>query len=169
MLYLGKDQSNISSYPNVQKHLSRFKSILEDRREVKNGRIKFHQLQWYRVENIFTHKKLVVPYRSKINTFAMNNQEWFCRSDCYTITEKTNKCEIRYILALLNSSLYFQWLYHRGKRKGETLELFQAPLSEIPIKEISKEEQKPFVDIVNQILEITSEPNYNPDKPPQNS
>ena len=123
-------------------------------------------MQWYRTERIFTQNKLVVPYRTTTNTFAINNQEWFCRSDCYVITERTNECDLRYILALLNSSLYFQWLYHRGKRKGQTLELFQAPLSEIPIKKISSEQQRPFIDLVEQILEITSAENYDPKNPP---
>jgi adenine-specific DNA-methyltransferase len=56
-------------------------------------------------------------------------------------------------VALLNSKLYFQWLYHRGKRKGDTLELYQQPVSEIPIKRESEEHQKAFIDIVDQILE----------------
>jgi adenine-specific DNA-methyltransferase len=166
LLYLGKTRSDISSYPNIQKHLSRFRNILNDRREVQNGRIKYHQLQWYRTEDIFMGNKLVVPYRTTSNTFAINNQEWFCRSDCYVITEKTNECDLKFILGILNSKLYFQWLYHRGKRKGEILELFQAPLSEIPIKKISPSEQQPFINLVDRIFAITSFANYDPKNPP---
>jgi len=157
LLYLGKNHSNISLYPNIEKHLNRFREILDDRREVKNKRIKYFQLQWYRTEEIFIQKKIVVPYRTNKNTFAINNQEWFCRSDCYVITKKTSEYDLRYILALLNSSLYFHWLYNRGKRKGEILELFQVPLSEIPIKNISTKKQKPFIDLVDKIHSITKD------------
>jgi adenine-specific DNA-methyltransferase len=52
----------------------------------------------------------------------------------------------------LNSTLYFLWLYHKGKRKGEMLELYQKPLTEIPIKRISANQQKPFVVLVDRIL-----------------
>jgi adenine-specific DNA-methyltransferase len=68
------------------------------------------------------------------------------------ITEKNSSLDLLYMLALLNSRLYFQWLYHRGKRKGEMLELFQVPLSEIPIKRISKGEQVVFIKLAEKIL-----------------
>lgn len=63
-----------------------------------------------------------------------------------------NERSHRYILALLNTKLYFQWLHHRGKRKGEMLEPYQNPLSEIPIKVISSQEQKPFIALVDKIV-----------------
>jgi len=59
---------------------------------------------------------------------------------------------LKYVLALLNSRLFFIWLYHKGKRKGEMLEPYQKPLSEIPIKVISGTEQKPFIALVDRIL-----------------
>ena len=59
---------------------------------------------------------------------------------------------LKYVLALLNSKLVFVWLYHRGKRKGEMLELYQKPLSEIPIKRIAPDGQKPFIKLVDRIL-----------------
>jgi hypothetical protein len=34
------------------------------------------------------------------------------------------------------------------------LEMYQQPLSEIPIKNISLEEQQPFIDLVDKIIEI---------------
>jgi hypothetical protein len=160
LLYLGKKQYDISQYPNIQRHLNRFKGILNDRREVLNGKIKYHQLQWCRTEEIFTNRKIVVPYRARYNSFAYNNQEWFCRSDCYIITQKDNKYNLKYLLSLLNSSLYYKWLYHKGKKKGEILELFRKPLSEIPIKNILPTEQKPFIEFADKILTITKDDDY---------
>ena len=152
LLYIGRNLDSLDDYPHIAAHLKKFRPILSDRREVKNGLIKFFQLQWPRTEDIFISDKLIVPYRSEKNTFAYNNTEWFCRSDCYVITEKTPAYSLKYLLALLNSRLYFQWLYHRGKRKGEVLEMFQIPLSEIPVKCIDKDAQKPFINLVDQIL-----------------
>jgi adenine-specific DNA-methyltransferase len=152
LLYIGRNLESLYDYPNILAHLKKFKPILSDRREVKNGFIKYFQLQWPRTEDIFVSDKLIVPYRSEKNTFAYNDTEWFCRSDCYVITEKNPTYSLKYLLTLLNSRLYFQWLYHRGKRKGEVLEMFQIPLSEIPVKCIDRDTQKPFVNLVNKIL-----------------
>ena len=40
------------------------------------------------------------------------------------------------------------------------LELYQVPLSEIPIKKISKTDQKPFVSVVDKILATTKDEDY---------
>jgi len=73
---------------------------------------------------------------------------------------------LKYILSLLNSKLFYVWLYFNGKKKGELLELLYKPVSEIPIKIISKTEQMPFVEMVDQILAITKNQDYlkNPQK-----
>ena len=62
--------------------------------------------------------------------------------------------------------MYYVWLFYKGKRKGEILELYQKPLSEIPIKKVSTDQQKPFIHLVDQILSITKDDDYldNPGK-----
>jgi adenine-specific DNA-methyltransferase len=70
----------------------------------------------------------------------------------YFITNPKPKVSLKFVLALLNSKLYFAWLYYKGKRKGEMMELYQKPLSEIPLKVISATEQKPFIASVDRIL-----------------
>lgn len=40
------------------------------------------------------------------------------------------------------------------------LELYQKPLSEVPIKLIPNSQQKPFVDLVDQLLSLTYSNNY---------
>jgi len=60
--------------------------------------------------------------------------------------------DLKYLTALLNSRLYYQWLFHRGKRKGNVLEMMQVPLSEIPVKYLDAKAQKPFVTLTDRIL-----------------
>ena len=79
----------------------------------------------------------------------------------YYITNPHKDYHIKYILGLLNSKLYFVWLYHKGKRKGETLELYQKPLSEIPIKKVSSDIQNSIVKIVDEIIALKkTNPNH---------
>jgi len=165
MLYYNK-KIDLDRSPNIAKHLNNFRKILEQRLVTYNEKYHWTELHRARKESIFLSEKIVVPYRAKINSFAYNNVEWFCRSDSYVITKKREVLDLKYILGLLNSKLYHLWLYYKGKRKGKILELFQTPLSEIPIKEISSSQQTPFINLVNQILAITKDADYleNPDK-----
>ena len=113
-----------------------------------------------RDEKTFSGPKIICPQRSYENTFAYNELEWFASADVYFITQKDNSINLKYVLALLNSKLYYLWLYHRGKRKGEMLEIFYTPLSEVPIKKISTNEQGPFISLVDKIQSITKDEDY---------
>jgi hypothetical protein len=144
-------------YPDIFDHLSKYKIILENRLISYNEKYHWTAIHRPRDENIFIKPKIVTPYRSQINSFAYNECEWFCRTDTYVITAKNNKANLKYILGLLNSKLYFHWLYNRGKRKGEILELFYAPLCEIPIPETSSENKMKIETIVNKIIKIKKE------------
>ncbi len=151
ILYFSEElDSNL--YPNIYAHLNRFKPILSKRLQRYNEHYHWTSLHRERDSRIFTSPKIVAPQRSKRNTFAYNDEEWFSSADCYFMTGTNSNIDIKYILALLNSKLYYLWLYHKGKRKGELLELYAKPLSEIPVKLISLQEQKVFVELVNQII-----------------
>lgn len=139
-------------YPDIYNHLLRFKPILEKRLETYNEHYHWTAIHRSREEKIFCGEKIVVPYRTKKNTFAYNNIEWFCRSDAYIITAKNEKSNLKELLGILNSKVYYLWLCYRGKRKGEILELFQKPLTEIPIVTLSEDEKENVIDIVNKII-----------------
>ena len=145
---------NIENFPNIEKHLNKFKRIIS------RYAYRWHDLHRSRGTEIFLSPKIVAPQRSYRNTFGYNEISWYATSDVFFITQKDKTISLKYILTLVNSRLYYLWLYNRGKRKGETLELIAKPLSEIPIKKISKDEQKPFINLVDKILAITKDDNY---------
>ncbi|HCS74449.1 MAG TPA: hypothetical protein DIW17_11325, partial [Clostridiales bacterium] len=155
LLYISKKTKSIDEYPNILNHLRKFWPVLQRRREAQNGAIRPFQLQWARTEDIFLGEKIVVPYRTKENAFAYNNEEWFCRSDVYVITSKEKEeVDLFYLLGVLNSKLSYIWLYNRGKRKGEVLELFQVPLSEIPVISLSTHDKKRISSLASDITNI---------------
>ncbi len=146
----------------IKDHLDKFRSILERIRSINNEKISYYPFlrRGTAHQEIFESPKIVAPQRSPNNTFGYNEIPWYGSADIYFITENDKSISLKYILALLNSKVYYVWLYYRGKRKGETLELYQKPLSEIPIKKISTEGQRPFIEIVDKILEITKTEDY---------
>ncbi len=60
----------------------------------------------------------------------------------------------------LNSKLFYVWLYNKGKRKGESLELYQKPLSEVPIYIASDDVQNKIKLLVDEILEDSSKKKF---------
>lgn len=149
-------------YPDVYQHMCYFKNILEERLTTYNE--KYHWTAIHRPRNgrVFEKgvPKIVVPYRTRVNSFAYNEIEWFCRSDCYVITSKNDELQLKCLLAMLNSDTYYFWLYNRGKRKGEALELFQKPLSEIPIIIPDKDIQTELVTLADNITELRKNDRY---------
>ncbi len=163
-------KNNISNYPKVKKHLLKYKKILDDQGVRYEENFPWYALNRPRNKNIFEDRdKIILPYRAKVNNFAYSDTPIYGSRDVLFVRKKKKEYKTFYILALLNSKLFYYWLYHRGKRKGETLELYQKPLSEIPIKKISMPNQKPFIEIVDKILTITKSGGYleNPEKQAQ--
>jgi len=165
VVYATRDLS-IQKYPNIHGHFKKFKKVINARSQERGEMQAALKLgKWWvifaaRNKDIFLGKKIVSPQRCYKNNFSYNEADWFASADVYFITEKYTDIDLRYVLSLLNSALYYLWLYHRGKRKGEMLELLYKPLSEIPIKKIAINEQKPFVDIANKILSVANGKDY---------
>lgn len=148
---------DLSKVPNLIRHLKKFKVVLENRKDTANGlQTAIVKGFWWpigaRKKLDFAKAKIVAPQRSRENTFGYNEVPWYASADVYFITEKDKSVALKYVLGLLNSKLYYLWLYHRGKRKGETLELYQKPLSEIPIKKASADKQRSVLILVDKIL-----------------
>ena len=139
---------------NIKSILQIYKPILVRIREInKENTDYWHQLRRGTAHpHIFTCNKIVCPQRSKLNTFGYNECDWYASADVYYITNPKGGYQIKYLLGLLNSKLIYIWLYNKGKRKGESLELYQKPLSEIPIFKAEVKDQKDVIDLVENII-----------------
>lgn len=138
-------------------HLKKFELLLRSRGEFIDGRRPWYAMHRSRDQKIFEGPKIVCPQRSNLNTFGYNDQSWYASADVYFINESNSRFPLKCILGILNSKLYFYWLYHRGKRKGEMLELYQVPLSEIPLPDLSVLEAKKLTVLVDDCIKLASE------------
>jgi adenine-specific DNA-methyltransferase len=160
----------LDDYPNIKKHLSRFKTLLSDRPQTGTLQSALNNGYWYVLSTSrkvnMDGPKIIAPYRTKINAFGYNEVPWYGGSDVYYITEKHSILSLKYVLSILNSKLCYLWLYYKGKKKGEILELTGKPIQEIPLKKVTEKEQQPFINIVDCILAITQDDDYlqNPKK-----
>lgn len=139
IIYINEEIDDFEyKYPKVFKHLTKYKEVLSARREVVNGIKPWYLLQWGRSNDVFAKERIVVPQRSIVNKFALGSKDFYGSADiyylyinnCMGLDEDEFNC---YLLGILNSKLYYFWLYNMGKRKGNLLELYSKPISQIPI------------------------------------
>ena len=153
LIYL-KWTDDITKYPNLKSHLLKFKDILIDQMIRYEEEYPWYALHRPREEKIFLGEKIIVPYRNKKNIFGYSDKPLYASRDVFFLNIIKDSLKIKYLLALLNSKLYYIWLYYKGKRKGEMLELYATPLKEIPIKVASSDEQEKYIQIVDRIMEL---------------
>ncbi len=159
ILYVGDDFEN-NDYRNnkILQHLIRFKNVLDKRRETVNNVRKWYALQWPRNIQIFEGGKIVVPQRARFNRFAYTNTPWYASADVYFITHKQNDIDFYYLLGQLNSKIMYFYLFNRGKRKGEDLELYANPLKQLPILfNIDAKSINEIIDGVKAMIELGKE------------
>lgn len=125
-------QTDIDSYQNIKSHLEKFKEVLENKRECKEGKLPWYSLHWARDESILSSVKIVTPrWGEEIKPFALQTGDFYENSDINLIVPKEDvKENILYILGLLNSSLIRTWMNMKARQRGLTRQsiLFQIPI-----------------------------------------
>jgi len=95
----------------IYNHLSKYKKTISTIRDKNNE----NNDDWFRLDRprekwLFEGEKIVAPQRSRSNKFAYNDISWYASADVYFIKQKSKDVSLKYILALLNSKLYYYWL-----------------------------------------------------------
>ena len=150
---------DLNNYPSILSHINEYKEIILTRNYDSGELTKARNLKkWWALSSSrkdfdFLKPKIVSPQRSYVNTFGYTKKEWLASGDVYFITQKDKEFDLKFILSLLNSKLYFFWLFHKGKRKGNMLELYLTPLSEIPIKVAVENMQQKFALLADKIID----------------
>jgi len=152
-----KNNDKFEKYPNLKKHLDKYGEIITSDN-------KPYGLHRARDEVFFQGEKIVVARKCIEPTFSYNNFDCYVSATFYVI--KTKRVDMKYLTAILNSNTIRFWLKYKGKMQGNNFQIDKEPLVNIPIKKITLEAQQPFIDLVNQILKITSNHDYDPKNPP---
>jgi hypothetical protein len=97
--------------------------------------------------------KIVIRQTGDSLIAALDDRQFVCMNNMHTILPKDGRCDLRFILGLLNSRLlnyYFQWL---NPEKGETLaEVKKEHVEKLAIKDAEEKGRKPIVERVARIL-----------------
>lgn len=144
---------------NIRDYLSQdeSKKKLENRAEIKRNKSRDWWKYTFPMHKEFYHlPKIWCSYRAKENVFCMDESSDFIGLTNTTVIFGNNlNIDLRYILALLNSTLLNFRYKSIGKQTGSGVyEYFENQVSKIPIPEIDAKSQKPFIDKVDKILEL---------------
>lgn len=132
---------NINAMPSIKRHLSRFRPIMDARRETANGSNRWWHLHWPREEALWKAPKIIALQMASRPSFALAEQELYCSFSTNLIVPKVGGWEFRAkLLGILNSSWVARWLANHAKRRGVALEINGNVLRLIPLPPSCTEE-----------------------------
>lgn len=139
----------IQNYPAVYSYLKKHRAELEEVYEAKHGQKKWFELRTCSYYDKFAMKKLVWTRLANQNAFSISlNGEFTVDSSSFAVGEN-----LEYLSSILNSKVVFFYFKLGSVIWGKDgIKWFGKYFDNIPIPEISKEEQKPFVILVDKIL-----------------
>jgi len=120
-----KNKNKMKNYPNLKKHLDRFKKIITSDN-------KPYGLHRARNEYFFKGKKILCIRKCEDPFFSLINTDAYVFARFNII--KSSRVDMEYLSILLNSDLVKFYLKNRGKMQGFNFQLDTEPLLKIPIK-----------------------------------
>ena len=145
--YSGVPAIDIRDYPAVQDHLERFYTRLEKRQD--KGRTPYN-LRNCAYHEDFAKEKLFWMDMSAQGKFAYSDTEMYCNDKGFIMTNGP----LKYLCAVLNSSLIAWTMKKLALTTGMGLIQWKKfTVQRLPIPKVSAEKERPFVLLVDEILE----------------
>ncbi|WP_343343914.1 Eco57I restriction-modification methylase domain-containing protein [Terrisporobacter petrolearius] len=124
-LIYANDIEEIQNYSYIEENCFKLhKEKLEGRRECIKKVRKWYELQWGREKSLFERKKIMYPYKSSNNKFAIDDNNNFSSADVYSFyikEEYENVFSYEYIVGILNSEIYDRYFKMIGKGMGNKI------------------------------------------------
>lgn len=141
-------RKNIKEYPHIKEHLDKFKKII-------TSDFAPYGLHRARDQRFFEGEKIVSLRKTSKPCLTYTNFPCYVSQTYFII--KPENFDLKYLTGILNSELINFWLYHKGKKQGEQLQIDKAPLLEIPIYKTddnNKEEKAVKEEIIKNVDSI---------------
>ena len=137
-----KNPDAILPYPNIKQHLDKFADIITSDN-------KPYGLHRAREERFFQNEKIIVQRKCAGRpVFTYANFDTYVSATFYLI--QTERVNLKFLTALLNSKIIAFWLKNKGKMQGNNYQIDKEPLLEIPI--VTTDKQQIFATLVDYIL-----------------
>lgn len=155
----------LKDHPNIEKHFKQFEKVLKEAKEkYKTPSKPYFYLHREREEAFFSQgPKIVCGVRVIYPSFFYTEEDYYDSRALNFI--KTDRINLKYLTAILNSKVSYFWLKNKGKQLGNLLQIDKGPLLDIPIYVGDKDRQKIIINYVDKMLRF----NENLQKLPENS
>ncbi len=120
-----KEKQKIESYPKIKRHLDKFSNVITSVNKP-YGLHRARDQYYFTGEKIFSLRKCSNGPRFTYTDFDAYVNRTF-------MVIKSNRIDLKFLTALLNSSLIEFWLRYRGKMQGFNFQIDKDPLLNIPI------------------------------------
>ncbi|MDR1820448.1 MAG: hypothetical protein LBR15_09430, partial [Methanobrevibacter sp.] len=154
LLYIPWD-FEIEEYPDIKKHLLKFKDKLSKRPEVKGNRYKWYCLSRYASDYYEEFEKQKIIWSEMVSnpSFTSDLNNYFLLNTSYILTINNNNLNLNYLTALFNSKLLHWYLTKISYSLGtKGIRYIKQYVEQLPIIIPSKEEQKPLIDLTTEII-----------------
>ena len=141
---------------SIQHYLFEHKNILENRADKKRRKTaKWWNYSFPMHKEYYHLDKIWCSYRAKENIFCFDDtKEYIGLTNTTVIFDTNDNLDLKYLLALLNSKVLTFRYKSIGKQTGNGVyEYFENGVGKLPILAIDNEKQKPFINLVDQMLE----------------
>ncbi|ECL2349789.1 TPA: Eco57I restriction-modification methylase domain-containing protein [Campylobacter coli] len=142
-----KNPNSMDDYPNLKKHLDKFQNVITSDN-------KPYGLHRARDEKFFTGSPRIVALRKCVGEPKFSYVDFDCYVSATFYVIKTQRINVKYLTAILNSKLVAFWLKHKGKMQGNNYQIDKEPLLNIPIVTINSKNQKIADELINLVDEI---------------
>ena len=119
LIYSNDIESELDNKFIIDNFIGKYKEKLLNRRECKKKIRLWYELQWGRDKSFFERKKIMYPYKSFENKFAIDENNSFCSADVYSFyinKEYEDAFSYEYLVALLNSQVYNDYFKINAKK-----------------------------------------------------
>ncbi len=117
-------RKNINKYPNIKIHLDKYKQII-------TSDFKPYGLHRAREHRFFEGEKIISLRKTRIPNFTYTDFSCYVSQTFFVI--KPEDIDMKYLTGLLNSKVIYFWLFFKGKKQGDQLQIDKEPLLQISL------------------------------------
>jgi hypothetical protein len=150
-LVYSNDIDNIDSIPELKERFLSFEDKLINRREAKNGKIRWFDLQWSREKRLFDNTKILCRYKAPHNTFVIDEEGNYSSVDTTIVQlndEWIDKVDYQYLLGILNSKLLDYFFKSYAKVMDYRYEYYPNPVGKLMVNIASSAKQNIIKELV---------------------
>jgi hypothetical protein len=129
---------SVNAFPVLRDHLKRFRAVMEERRETKEGKIGWWHLHWPRDEGLWRAPKILSIQMGRRPSFVPAIKPVYVSFSVNVfVPNDASRENIFFTTAILNSRLLWKWFRHHAKQRGSGLEINGHVLQKAPIYNIN--------------------------------